>query len=44
MLEFTRRRDDVYSLDLSKATDRLPAKAQAAMLSTLLGDDSIGEA
>jgi len=43
VLAFTRRRDDVFSLDLSKATDRLPAVAQAAMLSALLGDDKYGD-
>lgn len=34
---------DVYSLDLSKATDRLPLLAQRNMLAALIGDEKIAD-
>jgi hypothetical protein len=41
LLQMTAGRKDVYSLDLSKATDRLPLAAQVSMLTHLLGNKTV---
>lgn len=43
VLEFTRRRLPLFSIDLSKATDRLPLKIQVKLMSLLVGDKDIAE-
>lgn len=35
--------DELNSLDLSKATDRLPRAAQQRMIEALIGDPEIGK-
>lgn len=43
VLELTRGQKAVYSLDLSKATDRIPVKALSRMISYITGNELIGE-
>jgi len=43
VLELTKSSNEVYSLDLSKATDRLPLKAQVSMMAALLGDEELAK-
>lgn len=42
ILELSKGKSEVFSLDLSKATDRIPVKALVRMISILVGSDQIG--